>query len=197
MNPLEKLHTKVHELYEGASPELKADWTDWLYKNHVFVVAAKARELAPLFDADPELAAAGGMLHDIADVKLRRADPNHAKTTLEIANELLTLSGFSDADIEILITDALPNHRGREGVVPKTAVGKALSAGDAYVHLMTDFYVHGIWALGIRGEDLEQTKQWAREKIERDYKVKTMTPEVREMTREGYESLKFLLDGND
>jgi hypothetical protein len=197
MTPIEKLETKIRELYDAASPELKVDWTDWLYKNHVFVVAAKARELAPLFNADPNLAAAGGMLHDIADVKLRRADLNHAKTTLEIADQLLRSSGFSDDDINVLIEDALPNHRGREGVVPKTAVGKALSAGDAYVHLMTDFYVHGIWAMGLRGEDLEWTKDWAREKIERDYKVKTMTPEIRQMTRHGYESLKFLLDGND
>ncbi len=82
------------------------------------------------------------------------------------------------------------------GAVPKTPEGKALSAGDAYVHLMTDFYVHGIWAMGLRGEDLEWTKEWAREKIERDYKVKTISPKVRELCRPGYESLRFLLDGD-
>ena len=192
MTRIEKLENAIRELYESASPELKADWTDWLYQNHVFVVAAKARELAPLFHADPDLAAAGGMLHDIADVKLRRADPNHPQATLEIASELLESAGFSDEDIKIIVEDALPNHRGREGVKPKTAVGMALSAGDAYVHLMTDFYIHGVWAMGLRGEDLEWTKEWAREKIERDYKVKTITPEVRAMCRRGYESLKFI-----
>lgn len=137
------------------------------------------------------------MLHDIADVVLRRADPNHAKKTLEIAEELLRSSGFSEADIKIIVKDALPNHRGREGVSPKTPEGKALSAGDAYVHLMTDFYIHGIWAMGQRGENLDWTKEWAREKIERDYKVKTITPEVQQLCRQGYESLKFLLFGNN
>ncbi len=123
MTHLEQLKNQISELYETASPELKADWTDWLYKNHVFVVADKARELAPLFRADPELAEAGGMLHDIADVKLRRADPIHAKTTLEIAETLLQTSGFSDGDIKVLVEDALPNHRGRGGGRPENPRG--------------------------------------------------------------------------
>jgi predicted hydrolase (HD superfamily) len=145
----------VRELYDSAKPELKADWTQWLYQNHVFVVAANARRVAPLFQADPDLAAAGGMLHDIADVKMKRQNPNHKAETLRISTGLLQEAGFSDADVHLLVSDAIPKHSCHGTDLPTTPEGRAVAAGDALAHLTTDFYIHGTWSMGKNGRELE------------------------------------------
>ena len=38
MNRIEILKQKVVDLYEAKNPE-RADWADWFYENHVFLVA--------------------------------------------------------------------------------------------------------------------------------------------------------------
>lgn len=72
MSNVENLESLVRNLYSSSPQQLRADWTDWLYRNHVFVVAANAKKIASLFHADPEVAFAGGMLHDIADATMKR-----------------------------------------------------------------------------------------------------------------------------
>lgn len=51
MSKLEQVQTKVRELYLSKNPK-RDEWTDWLYENHVLVVAQKAHELAKKYGAN-------------------------------------------------------------------------------------------------------------------------------------------------
>lgn len=101
-------------------------------------------------------------------------------------------SGFSETEIKTLITDAIPKHSCHGSNLPDTPEGKAVAAGDALAHLQTDFYIHGAWAMGKRDQDLEWTKMWALEKIERDYNVRTFLPEIKALCRPDYDALKLI-----
>src|SRR3989344_9451088 len=100
MTRLEELKRRVDELYL-AKNENRADWADWMYEHHVFVVADYAAELADRFGANKELAVAAGMLHDIADAVMSRENPEHEEKSMEIAAGFLRDTGFSDAEIQI------------------------------------------------------------------------------------------------
>lgn len=67
MSRIEQLKSKVDELYRAQSAG-RANWADWLYANHVFVVADYAGQLAGRFHVRKDVAVAAAVLHDIADV---------------------------------------------------------------------------------------------------------------------------------
>ncbi len=71
MSRIDNLEKLVRELYEARDLNRAADWADWLYDNHVFVVADNATRLAKQLNANEELSRAAGMLHDIADVRFQ------------------------------------------------------------------------------------------------------------------------------
>jgi len=143
MTRIEKLKEKIDSLYQSKNPN-RADWADWLYEKHVFVVADKAKELAVRFDVNMELAEAAGMLHDIADVKMSRFDPAHEEESEQIAQELLEESDFHKEEVSIIVEDAIRYHSCNDGKVPNSLEGKIVATADAVAHLSSDFYLHGI-----------------------------------------------------
>src|SRR3989338_5736911 len=106
MKKIQILENKVRELYENANPN-RAEWADWLWENHVLVVADYATELAKRFDANNDLAGTAALLHDIADAKMKRENKYHEEESLQIAREIMKESGFSDEDIRLVVDDAI------------------------------------------------------------------------------------------
>lgn len=194
MTRLEQLKKKVDELYLARS-EGRADWADWVYKHHVFVVAGYAGELADRFGADKELAMAAGMLHDIADAVMKRENPEHEEKSMEIAAGLLRDAGFSDEEIKIVVDDAIRLHGCHNGTAPHTLEGKVLSTADALAHLKRDFYDHAVGTFREKKESTEDIKQWIFSKLERDFNAKILFDEVKEETRPDYERLKTFFSG--
>lgn len=187
MSRLDILKTSVDTLYQEKRAN-RADWADWLYAHHVFVVAETASTLADRFGANAELAVAAGMLHDIADATMSRFDPQHEEESVRIARRLLKEAGFSDEEVFIVVDDAIKRHSCRNGVGPAMLEGKVMATADAVVHLKTDFYEHAVEAM--RGQKtLEQIRAWALPKIERDFANKIFFDEVREEVREDHERL--------
>ncbi len=191
MNSLEKLEQQVHKLYDAKDPD-RTPWTDWLATHHVFVVADYATELAERLGGNAALARAGALLHDIADVRMHRHQEGHEQESLKMARELMRQSGFSDDEVKVVVDDAIRLHSCRNGVVPETTEGKILATADALAHLQTDFYIAAIWLWSADARPLELAKQWAREKIERDYHVKIQFDEIRQENQQNYELLKNL-----
>lgn len=190
MERVEQLKKKVRDLYESKNKEC-ADWADWLYRHHVFVVADYASKLAKRFGANEELSVAAGMLHDIADARMSRFKAGHEEKSATIARELLQEYGFSESEIKIIVDDALKFHSCHDGQVPQSPEGKVLATADALAHLTTNFYEH---ALEVREKETtdEQIKKWALEKIERDFNQKIQFDEVREEVRDNYLKAKRL-----
>lgn len=191
MKRLEALRKKVQHLYETKNPKRAAAWTDFLYHHHIFVTEKYAIKLAKRFDVNVELCRAGSILHDIADAVMDRKAKGHHEKSLEIAKEFLEESGYTKNEVEILVGDALPNHDCRDAF-PKTDVGKVLSTADALAHFQTDFILYYFSASVKQGMSFEDAKKRAVGKLDKDYKIKILYPEIKRETKEEYQALHKL-----
>lgn len=191
MNRLAQLTQKVKALYDAKDPDRDV-WTDWLYENHVLVVASYAKELANQKGADTELAQAAALLHDIADVKMPRFNQDHAQASLDIARQVLQETGYNEAEIATVVDDAIKFHSCQNGERPKSKEGLVLAAADALAHFKTDFYVHALWSKNSAEMPLADFKEWVLKKIDRDLNDKISFDDVREQVRPDYERLKIL-----
>ncbi len=191
MSRITQLEALVRELYEQKH-EHRADWADWLYSYHVFIVADYASQLATKHRIDSELPRAAALLHDCADAVMSRFDGRHTETTYELSRSLLEKSGFTPAEITLVVDDAIAYHSCRDGHSPTSIEGKVLAVADAFAHFKTDYYLRAVEAL--LGEvSLEECKQWVCKKIDRDYhdKIPCLPDEVSEIERD-YQLLKEL-----
>jgi putative nucleotidyltransferase with HDIG domain len=193
MRRLEQLRQKVNELYK-AKKEGRDDWADWLYKNHIFLVAEEAGRLADRFGAKRELAMAAGMLHDIADAMMSRFNPSHEEKSISIAKEFLRYCSFSDDEIHIIVDDAMKYHSCHDGHVPQSPEGKAMATADAVIHLTSDFYEYAV-QVKKKEESIESIKKWVLLKIERDFNNKILIEEVQKEVRPDYERQKTFFSG--
>ncbi|MDB5178183.1 MAG: metal dependent phosphohydrolase [Patescibacteria group bacterium] len=190
MEHIDILEAKVKVLYEGIDPG-RDQWATWYGDNHVFVVADYATELAKKHGANEELARAAALLHDIADVRMKRSTDGHEQESLRMARELMRESSFLEREIKLVVDDAIRYHSCHGDEHPESVEGKILSTADSLAHLKTDFYVFAIWAFG-RDMKLEDIKQWALNKIERDLNNKIFFDDVREDVMPDYRMIKEL-----
>lgn len=191
MSRIAQLEALVTELYEQKH-EGRADWADWLYKHHVFVVADYASELAAKYQIGPELPRAAALLHDCADAVMSRFDKRHTETTYDLSRSLLEKSSFTPAEITLIVDDAIARHSCRDGQLPASMEGKVLAVADAFAHFKTDYYLRAVEAL-LKTASLDQSKQWVLKKIDRDYhdKIPCLPDEVSEIEHD-YQLLKEL-----
>lgn len=191
MSRIAQLEALVAELYEQKL-EGRAEWADWLYKHHVFVVADYASKLAAKYHINPELPRAGALLHDCADAVMLRLDERHTETTYELSRSLLEKSGFTSAEITLIVDDAIAHHSCRDGQLPASMEGKVLAVADAFAHFKTDYYLRAVEAL-LSAKSLDEAKQWVLKKIDRDYhdKIPCLPDEVSAIEHD-YQLLKEL-----
>lgn len=193
MKPIEQLREEVRNLYEQKNPN-RADWADWIYKNHVLLVADESRKIATKYGGDPDRAEASGLLHDIADAVMKRDDERHEEESLRIAHDFLKKTGFSDEDISIIVDDAIVHHGCHGDTRPATLEGKAMATGDAVVHLMSDFYAFAEKGNFELGSPL-QIGKWALPKLDRDFYNKISYDDVRKEVESTYLRLKEHFEG--
>lgn len=190
MSRLNILESKVRALYEEKR-DTRADLADWLYENHIFVVAENASKLVDRFGGRKDIAVAASMLHDVADAVMLREDKRHEEKSNSIAEKFLKESNFSEDEIKTIVDDAIRFHGCKNGEIPKTLEGKIMATADALAHLQTNFYDFIIDFY--KGKDsLEDIKNWGLSKIERDYRDKIFFEEVREEVTSSYDRLKTL-----
>lgn len=190
------LEASVRDLYEQQL-DTRANWADWLYENHVFVVGSYAQELCERFDGNPDIAVAASWLHDVADAEVDRFSRDHESRSLVIARDMLKRCGYDRASIDCIVGDILPRHSCEGGNVPQSLDGKIMATADALGHLATDFYVYAAWSMGREGRTLEFFKKWIAPKLERDFHEKILFDEVRSEIQPQYEALKAVFVGSD
>jgi|SRR5580765_664109 len=190
MTRLEDIRQKVAELY-NSNNENRDEYADWLYVNHVLVVASNAKELAKRYQANVELAEVVALLHDIADCKMSRKNPDHEEESLKIARELMTETGYTSDEIKLAVDDAIRFHSCHGEDRPESKEGLVLATADSLAHLKTDFYVFATRELR-KGSTLEEFKDWVLEKIDRDLFHKISFDDERENARPDYEMIKNL-----
>lgn len=190
MNKLEQVRAQVRDLYHSKNPN-RDEWADWLYVNHVLVVAEKSAELAKKYAANEELSEVAALLHDIADVEMARVNPAHEDRSLAIAREVMTNVGYTDDEIMLVVDDAIRYHSCHGDERPSSKEGLIMATADSLAHLQTDFYVFATWAFG-KTRSLEELKAWLLKKIDRDLENKITFEDEREAARPDYEILKDL-----
>ena len=190
MDRIEKIKKKVDELYARTETN-RADWADWLYHSHIFVVAENAKQLVKRFGGDSDIAVAASMLHDIADAVMPRENIEHKERSKKIANDFLRECNFSENEIGTIVNDAIEFHGCKNGELPKTLEGKIMATADALAHLKSNFYDYALEKFS-KTDSAEDIKSWALPKIERDYRVKIFFDDVRQETRDDYERVKTL-----
>lgn len=190
MEKLKNLEQRVKELYREENPN-RAEWASWLADNHVFIVADYATELAKRYGANEELARVAALLHDIADVKMKRDDTTHEAESLRMARELMQEVGYNEEETILVVDDAIRYHSCHGDERPSSTEGKILATADSLAHLKTDFYVFATWALG-RDSTLEEIKDWVLKKIDRDLNNKILFDDVREEVTPDYNRIKEL-----
>jgi len=191
MNRLEKLKNIVETLY-NKKENTRDEWADWLYKNHIFLVAEYSKQLAKRYEANSDLVVAASILHDIADAVMQRENPGHEEKSNKIAEEFLAECDFTEEEIKIIVGDIIKFHGCKKGEVPKTLEGKIMASADAMAHLKSNFYD---FALGMKQKDEnlnEKIRNWALSKIERDYYNKIFFDEIRNEVKNDYERVKEL-----
>lgn len=189
---LQILEDKVWRIYEEKSSG-RDDWADWLFANHVFVVADEAEELAERFNGDMELSRVAALLHDIADAQMKREEKGYEEKSLEIARELLTETDYEEEEIKIVVDDALRYHSCRNGETPSTKEGKVLATADALAHFKTNFYEFAKQKMIERGDSQQKINDWMKRKIEKDINQKISFDKIREEALPAYEKLKAML----
>ena len=190
MNRLEKLKNKVETLYDKKE-NTRDEWADWLYKNHIFLVAKYSKQLAKRYGVNSDLAFAASMLHDIADAVMQRENPRHEEKSNKIAEEFLKECDFTKEEIKIIVGDIIKFHGCKNGEVPKTLEGKIMASADAMAHLKSNFYDFAL-EIKQKDENLNEIKNWALFKIERDYHKKIFFDEIRNEVKNDYERVQEL-----
>ena len=189
MYRIETLKQKVDALYSAKNLN-RADWADYLYASHVFIVANKAELLAVRFNAQKDIAVAAAMLHDIADAIMPREDSRHGEEGMRIARNFLAESDFSNEEIDIIVNDIIKFHSCKNGNAPQTLEGKVMATADALGHLQTDLYEFAITYYIQKAKPVEKIKAWGLEKVDRDFNKKIFFPEIKDEVRADYERLK-------
>jgi putative nucleotidyltransferase with HDIG domain len=190
MSRFDDLSHKVEVLY-AEKQATRSPWADWMYPNHVGVVAAHAKAVAERVGADVELSQVAALLHDIADIKMDRANPAHEAESLNIARQIMLDCGYSEEETTQIVDDAIRFHSCHGDERPKCKEGLVLATADSMAHLQTDFYVFATWEIGKR-ETLNQLKSWVLNKLERDLNNKIAFDDIRKEVRPDYELIKNL-----
>jgi putative nucleotidyltransferase with HDIG domain len=188
MTRIQTLEKKVKELYDEKKPT-RADWADWMFENHVLVVANNATKLAKQHHANEELSRAAALLHDIADATMKRSDKRHEQESIDVARKLMTELGYSEKEIHLVVDDAIRYHSCNGNEHPESIEGKILSTADSIAHLKTDFYEY---AKGRLSSELspEEINKFVLTKIERDINNKMFFDDVRKEVLPDYTRIK-------
>jgi putative nucleotidyltransferase with HDIG domain len=191
---LDTLWTKVESLY-AEKLDTGDDWADWIYPNHVVIVARNAKRIAEQKGANVELSQAAALLHDIADIRMERRNSNHGEESLKIAREVLQACGYTADEIALVVDDAIRYHSCHGDERPKSIEGLVLATADSLAHLQTNFYIHAAWSFGKTGRELDELIDWTLKKIDRDLNSKISFDDIREEARPDYELIKKLFGG--
>jgi hypothetical protein len=190
MQRLNLLRREVEKLYT-AQTQTADPWIDWSYPNHVLVVADLTQKIAVAQQANSELAVAGALLHDVADAVTARHDPMHEAKSLELAQELLQKSGFSDTDMAFIVDEIIKPHSCKE-LMPTVLEGKVMATADGAAHFLTDFYPLFCWRHYGPIDDYGAFKEWMLAKMKRDITKKLFFDDIKQQVMPRYEALKLV-----
>ncbi len=184
----QKVFTAVKLLYEN--PESRPMGL-WMWNNHVQWVANKTKQLATKYNADEEKAVSAALLHDLADSRYERDNPEFNAWSETKAYEVLKETDFTEEEAREIMEIIVRPHSCRPGNLPTTLEGKVLATADAMFHLQTSFFTVLCYKnMPTSAKSLAAWQVWFEEKVERDYGSKIFFDDEKNEVKADYEALK-------
>jgi HD superfamily phosphodiesterase len=179
---MEKILEKIEELIEK---ECKSGFApEWFFEAHILAVKKYADFLLEkLPEANKDVVLLGVWLHDLQ--RIRGIEGDHQKIGAEEAEKVMQSleidKNISDQVKQIILTHSCSNE------LPITLEGKILASADAMSHYINDFYLQ---IMLTRDRNLRQYKEWALEKLDRDFEKKIFFDFAKEEIKERHDALK-------
>lgn len=160
----------------------------WFFDEHLLGVEENAKFLLKnLPEANKEMVMLGVWLHDLQRIRGIKGD--HQKIGAEEAEKVLNEYAYDNEVIEKVKKMILCHSC--DNVMPETLEEKILASADAMSHYYNDFYLR-IATLGQRS--LEEYREWALEKLDRDYNKKIAFDSAKEKVQNNHDTLVNLFN---
>ncbi len=183
-NKIDIVGDEVTKAYESTTRKQ----AKYLWKYHVQVVANYAEQLSKQFGANPDLAVAGALLHDISDIWMERNDTQFEESVLRNVQGILKTAKYTPQEITFVADQVIAPHSCYPNHLPTALEGKVLATADAMAHLTTHFYKDIRQLFFARLTD-EEYKEWVGKKLERDFNSKIFFPEIKAQVEPKYKEL--------
>jgi len=183
-------YSKVEELVKTAYTSSKADFAQWIWANHLPLVANKAKELSQKYDANSDIVVAAAWLHDFGDAFTNRHADNHEEISKNEAIKILQKCEYTIKEISYIMSEVIAPHSCKEGYLPKTVEGKILATADSLAHLNSDLYIQFTWKHLPENKNYQEYLIWVAEKLERDFHIKIFFEDEKKSVQNRYDSLK-------
>lgn len=185
-----KRYLKVGEMVQVAYTSSKDDFAQWIWANHLPIVANIANKLSQKYDANSDIVVSAAWLHDFGDAFTNRHADNHEGLSKNEAIKVLQKCEYTAKEIAYIVDEVIAPHSCKEGYLPETVEGKILATADSLAHFSTDFYVQFAWKHLPENKSYQEYLEWVAEKLERDFHIKIFFEEERKAIQYKYESLK-------
>ena len=186
---IETIKNKIEQIVEQACAADTNIFGYDIWTHHILQVVQNAKQLAPRFDADPEIVEFAALLHDYASIKDKALYADHHIHSPIEAEKLLNRFGYPEEKTEA-VKGAIASHRASVTVEHRSAEGACLANADAMAHieqapsLLYLAYVH-------HGMGIDEGKVWVKAKLQRSWQK--LRGDVQDLVRDTYEAaLKIL-----
>ena len=186
---IETMKDRIEQIVEQACAAVTNIFGYDIWTHHILPVIQNAKQLAPRFDADPEIVEFAALLHDYASIKDKALYADHHIHGPIEAEKLLKRFGYPKEKTEA-VKDAIATHRASVTFEHRSAEGACLANADAMSHieqvpsLLYLAYIHH--SMGI-----DEGRLWVKAKLQRSWQK--LREDVQDILRDTYEAaLKVL-----
>ena len=186
---IETMKDRIEQIVEQACAANTNIFGYDIWTHHILPVIQNAKQLAPRFDADPEIVEFAALLHDYASIKDKALYADHHIHGPIEAEKLLKRFGYPKEKTEA-VKDAIATHRASVTFEHRSAEGACLANADAMSHieqvpsLLYLAYIHH--SMGI-----DEGRLWVKAKLQRSWQK--LREDVQDILRDTYEAaLKVL-----
>ena len=186
---IETMRSEIEQIIEQACAADTNIFGYDIWTHHILPVVQNAKQLAPRFNADPEIMELAALLHDYASIKDEALYADHHIHGPIEAEKLLKRFGYPEEKTEV-VKNAIATHRGSVTVEHRSTEGACLANADAMSHieqvpsLLYLAYIH-------HGMGIDEGRLWVKAKLQRSWQK--LRKDVQDILRNKYEAaLKIL-----
>ena len=186
---IETMRSEIEQIVEQACAADTNIFGYDIWTHHILPVIQNAKQLAPCFDADPEIVELAALLHDYASIKDEALYADHHIHGPIEAEKLLKRFGYPEEKRDA-VKDAIATHRASVTVEHRSAEGACLANADAMSHieqvssLLYLAYIH-------HGMGIDEGRLWVKAKLQRSWRK--LREDVQDILRNKYEAALKLL----